>query len=57
MMSEEKKDKPIYRRPLKREEKTLAKIQAGLEAKEKARKEPLLSADELKKILEEKIDE
>lgn len=56
-MSEEKKDKPIYRRPLKREEKTLAKIQAGLEAKEKARKEPLLSADELKKILEEKIDE
>jgi hypothetical protein len=57
MMSEEKKEKPIYQRPLKREEKILAKIQAGLEAKEKARKAPLLSADELKKILEEKNEQ
>lgn len=56
-MSEEKKEKPIYQRPLKREEKILAKIQAGLEAKEKARKAPLLSADELKKILEEKNEQ
>ncbi len=52
-MTEEPKDKPVYKRQLKPEEKTIEKIQAGLAANEKAKHEPLLSADDLKKIMEE----
>ena len=50
-MSEEK---PDFKKPLTPGEKIMEKITEGVERSERKEKEPLLNADELKKILEDK---
>jgi hypothetical protein len=53
----EENEKPDFKKPATHEQKIFEKIGAGIEKNEKARKEPLLKADELQKILGEENNE